>query len=239
VPGKESKGVVFAQHTVARDIDKDGHTDLLASVQAMGGKDKETPAGLIALWGSSKGLSGGTYLKDVPEDYQSTGADDDPLVAGDFTADGHPDLVVRAGDEQGLVKGPFSRDGKPAGTGNVPNPFSGAAPGAAFVGAYAGDLDGDGTDDLIHSQTVEDDGAGGGEVQTSYVTGGPDGFGKPDTERLPGIETATTGDVDKDGYTDIVLRRFAKGSAPDTAVNGPSRSSTARQPDPTRNATPR
>lgn len=221
VPGEEGKGVIFAQQTVARDLDEDGYTDLVAAVKRLDDEDAGTPPGLIALWGSAKGLSGGTYLEDVPDDYQSNGPADDPLVAGDFTADGTTDLVLRVGSEKGLLKGPFSRDGKPSGTGEAPNPFPETGQDAGFVGAYAGDMNGDGTDDLIHSHVLEQDGVGGGKVRTSYVKGGPGGFGKPDTKRLPGIETAATGDVDKDGYTDVVLRRYAKNAGPDSAATGP------------------
>jgi FG-GAP repeat len=218
VPGKEGRGVAFGAHTVARDIDKDGYTDLVASVMSY---RSDARSGLIALWGSSKGLSGGTYLKGMPKDYLGTGIGDDPLVAGEFTGDDDADLVVRVGSEHGLLKGPFSREGKPSGTAEVPNPFPEAKQDAQFLGGYAGDLNGDGTEDLVTSHATEDDGVGGGEVETGYVPGGREGFGEPDTESLPGIKTATIGDVDKDSYADIVLRKFPKGSAPDSGVDGP------------------
>ena len=97
VPGKEGRGVAFGAHTVARDIDKDGYTDLVASVMSY---RSDARSGLIALWGSSKGLSGGTYLKGMPKDYLGTGIGDDPLVAGEFTGDDDADLVVRVGTRQ-------------------------------------------------------------------------------------------------------------------------------------------
>lgn len=219
VPEKEQLGVAFGEHAVARDIDKDGYTDLVASLKSY---RKDPRSGLIALWGSPKGLSGGTYLQGTPGDYlSSNGGRDDPLVAGDFTGDGHTDLVVRTGSERGLLKGPFSREGKPAERAAVPDPFPEAGAGAEFLGAYAGDLNGDGTDDLIDTHATADDGVGGGRVESAYMAGGDDGFAEPDTSRLPGIASATTGDVDKDGYADVVLRRFSKGSAPDSGVDGP------------------
>ncbi|WP_326799390.1 VCBS repeat-containing protein [Streptomyces sp. NBC_01808] len=198
VPGREGKGVSFADVTVPRDVDADGYTDLVASVSVQGKGTEGTHAGLVVLWGSSKGLSDGTYLKGTPKDYQSTNGDD-PLVAGDFTGDGHTDLVVRIGSERGLLKGPFSRDGASSGSAAVPAAFSDPGNTDQLVGAFAADLNGDRTDDLVSSHATEDDGMGGGEVETSYAAGGPEGFREPDTERLPGIDTATVGDVDADG----------------------------------------
>ncbi|RAJ71565.1 FG-GAP repeat protein [Streptomyces sp. Amel2xB2] len=235
VPGREGRGVSFADVTVARDIDGDGYTDLVASVTGRKRGDEPTHPGLIALWGSPEGLSDGTYLKGVPDDYRSAD-EDDPLVAGDFTGDGHSDLVVRIGGEHGLLKGPFRRDGTSSGSAAVPAPFGDKDGSDNLVTAFAGDLNGDGSDDLVSSHATEDDGLGGGRVETGYTAGGAEGFGRPDTERLPGIETATTGDVDKDGYPDVVLRRFPKGSAPDSAVSGPVEvvHGSADGPDPSR-----
>ncbi|WP_070019961.1 FG-GAP and VCBS repeat-containing protein [Streptomyces nanshensis] len=237
VPGREGRGVSFADVTVARDLDGDGYTDLVASVTGHKRGAEPTHPGLIALWGSPEGLSGGTYLKGVPDDYRSAD-EDDPLVAGDFTGDGHSDLVVRIGGEHGLLKGPFRRDGTSSGSAAVPAPFGDKDGSDNLVTAFAGDLNGDGSDDLVSSHATEDDGLGGGKVETGYTAGGAEGFGRPDTERLPGIETATTGDVDKDGYPDVVLRRFPKGSAPDSAVSGPVEvvHGSADGPDPSRHS---
>lgn len=221
VPGRERRGVSFGDVTEARDIDADGYTDLLTSVKMYGDADKHTHAGVIALWGSPKGLRGGTYLKGVPRNYQGMGVADDPLVAGDFTGDGYTDLVVRLGGRHGLLKGPFGRDGASAGSAAVPAASPDPGHSHELLDAFAGDLNGDGADDLVTSQATEDDGMGGGKVESGYAAGGRSGFRKPDTTKLPGIDTATTGDVDNDGYTDVVLRRFPKGSAPDSAVSGP------------------
>ncbi|MET7639889.1 FG-GAP and VCBS repeat-containing protein [Streptomyces sp. NPDC005438] len=217
VPGKDNRSSSFGEYHTARDLDGDGYTDLVASVESTG--DDERRPGLTVLWGSKEGLKHGTSLSRTPKGYPDPN-ENAPVVAGDFDGDGHSDLVV-GGARQKLLKGPFSRRGEPAGTDEVPNPFPSVGEKLELEGAYAGDLNGDGADDLVTSHTTEDDGVGGGQVRGSYLAGGPDGFRPPDTERLPGIETATTGDVDKDGYTDLVLRRYPKGVAPDSAPSGP------------------
>ncbi|MFG3255074.1 FG-GAP and VCBS repeat-containing protein [Streptomyces sp. NPDC048172] len=224
VPGGEGKGVSFGALTAARDFDGDGYTDLAASVEAGRKKSKlpeGTHGGLVVLWGSPKGLSGGSYVKDVPDSYPSTPLGDAPLVAGDMDGDGHSDLVIGIGGKRDLVKGPFRRDGSTGGTAAVPAPFRDPENGDQLVTAFAADLNGDGSDDLISSHATEDDGMGSGKVETSWTAGGPDGFAKPDTGLLPGIQASTTGDVDKDGYPDLILRRYAKGAAPDSAGSGP------------------
>lgn len=221
VPGQEGDGVGFAGFTDARDFDKDGYTDLAASV---GVTEEENPpanthTGMVILWGSAKGLSGGTYLKGVPDDYQHTNQED-PLVAGDFTGDGNSDLIVRTGSERGLLKGPFSRDGSPSGSAETPDAFGADKTDPNdLVTAFAADLNGDGADDLVSSYVTSDDGLGNETVETSYAAGGSAGFEEPDSESLPGIDSATTGDVDKDGYTDVILRRVPKGES--HSVSGP------------------
>ncbi|GAA2066334.1 FG-GAP-like repeat-containing protein [Streptomyces albiaxialis] len=224
VPGEEGKGVSFGERTAARDFDGDSYTDLAASVEGEGGKGglpEDADGGLVVLWGSPKGLTSGAFIEDMPDDYLHTPLGHDPLVAGDMDGDGHSDLVVRVGSEHGLVKGPFRRDGSIGGTAEVPSPFPGTDSDDDIVTSFAADLDGDGSDDLVTSHTTEDDGMGNGKVRTGWMPGGADGLGAPETGLLPGIETATTGDVDKDGYTDVVLRRYPKGSSPDSAASGP------------------
>ncbi|WP_119295558.1 hypothetical protein [Streptomyces sp. YIM 130001] len=221
VPGAEGDGVGFGGLTVARDFDGDGYTDLAASVETWRKKSKlpgGTHGGIVVLWGSPKGLDGGSYLDGVPKNYLRTSLDEDQLVAGDMNGDGHSDLVLRLGSRQGLLKGPFGRDGSTGGTAAVPAPLPDTD---GLVGVFAADLDGDGSDDLISSHGTDPEGMDSGKVETSWTAGGPDGFRKPDTDVLPGIQTATFGDVDKDGFTDFIMRRYPKDVGPESGRTGP------------------
>ncbi|MDI3418380.1 FG-GAP and VCBS repeat-containing protein [Streptomyces luteolus] len=221
-PQRDGDGIGFARHTATADLNDDGHTDLVADVQVVEEQDETgAKSGLLVLWGSRDGLSAdagaGTYLHHVPDDFSiGDGTSDHTLVAGDFDGDGSDDLVVRASGEKALLKGPFSRDGKAADTDRVPR----AGAGTGFSGAYAADMNGDGADDLI-SVEQSDDGIGGGGKYTAYVPGGSGGLGDPETSVLPGIANAAVGDVDNDGFADLVLRRHPEGAAADSAVSGP------------------
>lgn len=235
VPGHGGRETSFADYAVARDFDGDGRTDLAVTVETEDDGRAGAHGDVVVIWGSPDGLSSGTRLQGVPDGYRPA-ADDEQLVAGDVTGDGHNDLVLRTGDEHGLLKGPFGRDGSVAGRGAVPRAFPGPEKGVRNVTAFAADLNGDGADDLISSHSTEDDGLGGGTVESQYVPGGRQGFGKPETGRLPGIHAATTGDVDKDGYVDVVLHRYPKGETPGSVANGPVEvfPGSADGPDPSR-----
>ncbi|GAA3353627.1 hypothetical protein GCM10017744_007840 [Streptomyces antimycoticus] len=81
VPGDPTASTYFGAHTVARDLDGDGYTDL--AVEA-----GDSPA-ITVLWGSANGLTGGTQLPAGNGDHW--GSSD--IVGGDFNGDGKADLV--------------------------------------------------------------------------------------------------------------------------------------------------
>ncbi|MFH8976072.1 FG-GAP-like repeat-containing protein [Streptomyces sp. NPDC017890] len=206
IPGKNRDEAFFGSDVVARDLDGDGYTDLAASVF-------DWKPSVIAMWGSEDGLSRAARVPGT--DVSHVAWDNDPildeqLAAGDFDGDGHADLVFGLGSDKGLLKGPFGRDGTPAGTGRVPAPRR-PAPDVAtanYGDLVAGDLDGDGIDDLVSFHDADT----GPEVPwsarnqpLSYLRGGRDGFTQPEGTRLPDAGEGAIGDVDGDGYDDLVL----------------------------------
>jgi hypothetical protein len=160
------------------------------------------------MWGSEDGLARaarvpGTDVSHVAWD--NDGTLDESLVTGDFDGDGHSDLVFGLGSDKGLFKGPFGRDGSPAGTGRVPAPRrpSPEADAARYVDLVAGDLDGDGIDDLVSFH--EADTKSRAYRPVSYLRGGRDGFTQPEGTRLPDADGGAIGDVDGDGVDDLVV----------------------------------
>ncbi|WP_208883283.1 FG-GAP repeat domain-containing protein [Streptomyces armeniacus] len=220
VPGKPVRAAQFGADSTARDFDGDGYTDL--AVTAGRGK-----ASVILLWGSEKGLRGGTYLKN---------ASGSPIAAvgGDFDGDGKADLVTGFG-AKGLVKGPFTRAGGAAGTASVPEPRIKDEEGDDIPNPSleaAGDLNGDRTDDLVTLTTNETDDNTNHVVWASrYLQGGKDGFAEPVKSHIPGNGAATVGDVDNDGYGDLIVgRRGAERECGDvTVVHGSSHGPGSRQ----------
>ncbi|WP_235216398.1 VCBS repeat-containing protein [Streptomyces toyocaensis] len=208
IPGKPRGEAFFGFDTVARDFDEDGYTDLAASV--FEGCDPH----VIIMWGSERGLTRaarvpGTDGSHVP--WATEPCLDEQLAAGDFDGDGHADLVFGLGSERGLLKGPFLRDGSPAGTGRVPVPRAPdeRADDMAYQELVAGDLNGDGIDDLVtfHNDDTGPETVAWSELHwpVSYLQGGRDGFTQPDTVRLPDAAAGAVGDVDGDGFGDLVL----------------------------------
>ncbi|WP_240330457.1 FG-GAP repeat protein [Streptomyces sp. CB09001] len=204
IPGKSDYEAFFGAETVARDFDGDGYSDLAVTVLDSG-------SGIIIMWGSEEGLSRaarvpGTDVSHVAWD--NDGSLNESLVAGDFDGDGHCDLVFGLGSDKGLLKGPFGRDGDPAGTGRVRAPRRPSADVelASYVDLVAGDLDGDGIDDLVSFHNADTK----SEVNrpVSYLRGGRNGFTQPEGTRLPDADTGAIGDVDGDGIDDLVLNPF-------------------------------
>ncbi|MFD4259592.1 FG-GAP-like repeat-containing protein [Streptomyces sp. NPDC058534] len=206
IPGKNRDEAFFGTDVVARDFDGDGYTDLATAVF-------DWKPSVIIVWGSGEGLSSATRVPGT--DGSHVAWDNDPileeqLAAGDFDGDGHSDLVFGLGSDKGLLKGPFERDGTPAGTARVPAPRRPApdVDTANFGDLVAGDLDGDGVDDLVSFHDADPDPEGPWSEQmrpVAYLHGGRDGFTQPQGIRLPDAGAGAIGDVDGDGFGDLVL----------------------------------
>jgi hypothetical protein len=152
---------------------------------------------VFVVWGSARGLSGAARLSGSAP------------VAGDFDGDGHTDLVVTGTENTARVLlGPFGRDGVPRRT--VPLDLTPSDPAYPVAEpSAAGDLTGDGRDDLLVTWSVLADespvsratvvypGAADGKLVKGLRLKdeqGKDFYGRP----------LRTGDVNKDGFADVV-----------------------------------
>ncbi|MFE2377712.1 FG-GAP and VCBS repeat-containing protein [Streptomyces sp. NPDC059398] len=206
VPDSAESGDAFGSAIASADLDGDGYTDLV-----VGASKEDAGVGklgtLTVLWGSATGLSGGAVLAKGDTD---TGGIGDRLAVGDFNGDGGQDVVTVAGNQHLRVfSGPFKRDGSAKSTSVVRDTED-----IRYLDIAAGDITGDGVTDLVG--TIHD----GDEYdarRVRFLPGTANGLGAPKTvedakgERVQGGESVTTGDVNHDGYADIVVGRPIEG----------------------------
>lgn len=181
----------FGHEMRAEDLDADGITDLVV-------RAKHSSSELVVFWGAEeRGLS--------DKDMAGLGKTH-KMTSGDFDGDGKQDLLVTpsmAAENSELLRGPFTRDGEPAERQGVDlsDPVSYRD---VFTFA-AGDVTGDGVDDLVVIQSMEEGGRTG-----QFFTGGSDGLTRQDTE-IPMALSATIGDFDGDGHGDLAYREVEGG----------------------------
>jgi hypothetical protein len=205
VPGGSEAGDRFGSALTTADLDRDGYTDLIVGVGGENGG-----SGLVqVVWGGARGLSGGATL--------ASGAAGDRLgaeghlAAGDVDGDGATDLLT-AVDRYGLVAtgGPFTRSGAATGERHVVKDRYDSR----VLDLDVGDLNGDGITDVVAAQTGTDT---FDSRRIAYWWGTKAGL-TPwtlvwdiDGAQLQGGENLAVGDVNRDGYADIVVGRTVEG----------------------------
>lgn len=198
VPGAAEKNDEFGSRLAVADLNGDGYSDLAVSAPKEKVGRKEDAGALVIVWGSRKGLSGATTVKNPQPLWGSCFGIG--LAAADFTGDGKPDLAVAAQSDTGrnayrirLIRGPFTQQGR---TGKV---TTYQAP-LERPGLTAGHVNGDKKADLIVTglQTGKD--VLGAAV---FYKGTASGLAKG--AKLRAGTTAAVGDLDGDGYGDIAL----------------------------------
>lgn len=193
IGGVPEVGDHFGAALTVGDFDGDGYSDLAVGTS---GEDVtgDVDAGLVQiLWGSATGLSGATTLPEPGRfDHDAHGQ---ALAAGDFNGDGKIDLATGNTSAQAwLYEGGFTRSGDTGGTYPL-----------GYLNTYnfevdsltSGDLNGDGSDDLMVSESRIYLGGGDDAATLGLTLYGDIGYGAE--------YSSVFGDFDHDGYGDIVI----------------------------------
>lgn len=202
VPGTAEAGDAFGGETAYGDFNSDGYDDIAvaAAGEDVGG---DTDGGTLAvLWGSASGITGtGVTIADpAVSSHDFWGKN---LAAGDFDGDGKDDLAVgNTSSTVYIYKGGISTSGTAGGRYTIKPPIQSGGSARGPMNLTAGDVNGDSRTDLV---------VDGFETQTDwgwntnyYVPGSARGLSTSSATALkPGVITAI-GDVNGDGFGDIV-----------------------------------
>lgn len=211
VPDSAETDDQFGSAVSTADLDRDGYADLIVGVTGEDSVEGGAETGLVqVVWGGANGLSGGAALAYGHNTYDRLSAKDQ-LTVGDVNGDGATDLVVvESLIKLRVVKGPFGRGGAASGGEQIVRDDSDPR----FLDLATGDVNGDGIADVVGTMN---DGDEYDARRVTYWQGTKDGLAEGvvlrDSRgwRVQGGESLDLGDVNGDGYEDIVVGRPVDG----------------------------
>ncbi|CAL9506154.1 hypothetical protein SUDANB105_03514 [Streptomyces sp. enrichment culture] len=206
-PGTAETGDGFGAEHAYADFNGDGYDDLAVSAPWEDVGSDQDGGGVAVLWGSANGLTGAgvTVADPAPSAHDLWGKN---LAAGDFDGDGKADLAVgNTSSTIHVFKGGIGATGKPGlGRQTVKPPIQSGGTARGPLNLTAGDVNGDKRTDLV---------VDGFETQTDYgwntnylLPGTASGLSTASAKTLKAGVITAIGDIDADGYGDIVTGMY-------------------------------
>ena len=202
VPGEPVTRGGFGEAVVTGDFDHDGHSDL--AVGATGDRrGLVSPGSVTIVFGARGGPSGQAITLAASKECRSFGG---ALMVGDFNADSFDDLAAEC--DHGTVQITYGTAGLRLRSPERTVLDSGTEEPAGITGLAAGDVTGDGYDDLVVETGVDDPADAGYEI--NVIAGSARGLtraiGQGPSPRVESLTDLGVGDVDRDGHADVVAK---------------------------------
>nr|WP_070321260.1 FG-GAP-like repeat-containing protein [Streptomyces alboniger] len=193
VPGVSEPGDEWAAATAWGDLNADGHADLVIGAPGEDDGSGHTDRGAVTmLYGPS--FTSGTDMQ-LSDDFNYARARFGSAVAsGDFNADGRADVFAAATGTGGSWAARLDADRESGGS---------LTPGDTAIAdadATSGDFNRDGYADV--ALTYRDQ---AGKAKVAWFRGGRSGLSRAGVLSVPGGHSVAAGDVDGNGYDDLVI----------------------------------
>lgn len=221
--GEENGDYAASSVAGAGDVDGDGYDDMLVGADYNDDAGSSAGAAYLLLGGASPGSGSLSDALEFTGEAAGDHAGCSVAGAGDVDADGYADFLVGAylNDDGGTSAGAaylvLGSTGLTSGTlGDATAAYDGAAAGDEAGGsvAGAGDVDGDGADDLLVGADANDSGASGaGAAWLVFGSASPASLLLSDAAQFAGeaaddsagVGVAGAGDFDGDGRADVLI----------------------------------